>query len=64
MEIGEKYMHLYIQGLTCTILDITKKGAKVKYWIPKPYKWIGKRDAIQYYNKEDFEKYGLWEKIE
>jgi hypothetical protein len=67
MEIGDKYMHTHIQGLTCTILDITKKGAKVKIYIPKPYKWIGKRDKIEYYYRQDFSdefsEYIAWAKI-
>lgn len=64
MNIGDKYMHRSIPGLTCTILDITKKGVKVQLYIPRPFKWIGKRDKIEYYYALDFrDGDGVWVKI-
>ena len=62
MEIGKKYMHLEIPGLTCTILDFTNKEIKVKHFTPGPYKWNGIRDGIGFYDKKIFEKIWLSQK--
>ena len=57
----EKYKHKHIQGMTCEIISITKRGAMVKQFDPN--RKGSKKDTIQFYDGIYFDKEkGCWEK--
>lgn len=58
MNTGRTYQHNHVKDLTCEILELTNKGAKVR-------ETQGKKSKIAYYHSIDFDKNkGLWMLIE
>ena len=59
MEIGAVYKHKYMGGLTCQILALTQKGAKVK---ETQLKGKSKKEKQAFYDRIDFHdsEKGIW----
>ncbi len=59
MRVGQKYEHKHLAGVTCEVLDLTRRGAKVK-------QQDGKKCRVQFYDAVDFEQSarGLWKEVQ
>lgn len=53
MKIGQKYNHVHLANLTCIIVSLTEKGAKVM-------QTEGKKTKTAFYNRQDFYNRPLW----
>jgi len=53
MKIGQKYNHAHLEGITCIIVSLTEKGAKVM-------QTEGKKTKTAFYNRQDFYDRPLW----
>ena len=53
MKIGQKYNHAHLAGITCIIVSLTEKGAKV-------LQTEGSKTKKAFYDRQDFNNRPLW----
>jgi hypothetical protein len=54
MTVGTTYQHTHCTELTCTILELTNKGCKVKQFDSSSRKKKDKEGVTKFYDKMDF----------